>query len=646
MEGGGWDDDRVASNPRKRKNHPSSSSSSSSPGAFYHRHTPQQTQRLEEYFKECPHPDEQQRNMLSQELGMEPRQVKFWFQNKRTQTKSQTERADNAILRAENERIKAENLAMREALQDMNCPTCGGPPFAKERKLVREQLQLENAQLKEEHEYISHVVVKYLGRPIPALLKHPPGLLNAPTFPDRNDGKPRYHGNMLPPTLPSEAPATPKQFTEDSIIDMERKITAETTNGALEELIKLLRINEPLWIKSVVDGRYILARESYQNMFARPYHFKIASSRIESSKDTRLVPMKADDLAYVFINVSKWADMFHTLVAEARTVQVIEDGKSGRHHDHLQLVNARMHVLSPLVPPREFLFFRHCHRIDAGSWIIVDVSFDDPKLDVPPNRAWRLPSGCLIQDKPNGFSKVTWVEHVEVDDRNQTHKLFRDVVGGGLAYGAPRWTTTLQRMCDRLLCLSGDVSTPGTGGVVVSPATKKSMMNLTDRMMRNFCSILSMTGKQDFPNLSHVNSGVRLGVQKAGAEFGQPTGKVINAVTSLWLPFTRDHLFNFFCNDNLRHQWDVLCACVPAHLIARFPTGNHATPGNSISIIQPGISTESMVMIQETCTDSVVSHIVYTPVNTKEINAVLTVNTLISTTVQSIKAALKCPTME
>lgn len=45
--------------------------------------------------------------------------------------------------------------------------------------------------------------------------------------------------------------------------------------------------------------------------------------------------------------------------------------------------------------------------------------------------------------------QVTWVEHVEVDDKIQTHRLYRDLVCGRIAYGAQRWIVTLQRMCER-----------------------------------------------------------------------------------------------------------------------------------------------------------------------------------------------------
>lgn len=54
--------------------------------------------------------------------------------------------------------------------------------------------------------------------------------------------------------------------------------------------------------------------------------------------------------------------------------------------------------------------------------------------------------------------QVTWVEHVEVDDKIQTHRLYRDLVCGRIAYGAQRWIATLQRMCERFACSIDEVS--------------------------------------------------------------------------------------------------------------------------------------------------------------------------------------------
>lgn len=65
-------------------------------------------------------------------------------------------------------------------------------------------------------------------------------------------------------------------------------------------------------------------------------------------------------------------------------------------------------MLTPLIPTREYYFLRYCHQIEQGSWAIVDISYDFPRSNKIASQSLchRLPSGCLIQDTPNGYSKV------------------------------------------------------------------------------------------------------------------------------------------------------------------------------------------------------------------------------------------------
>lgn len=73
-------------------------------------------------------------------------------------------------------------------------------------------------------------------------------------------------------------------------------------------------------------------------------------------------------------------------------------------------MSAEFQVPSPLVPTRENYFVRYCKQHTDGTWAVVDVSLDSLR----PNsisRTRRRPSGCLIQELPNGYSKVMLISH-------------------------------------------------------------------------------------------------------------------------------------------------------------------------------------------------------------------------------------------
>lgn len=69
-------------------------------------------------------------------------------------------------------------------------------------------------------------------------------------------------------------------------------------------------------------------------------------------------------------------------------------------------MNAKMHILSPFVPAREFLFIRYCKQVEAGVWVISDVSLP-PSIYDNIVSTWKFPSGCVIQETNEGSSKVS-----------------------------------------------------------------------------------------------------------------------------------------------------------------------------------------------------------------------------------------------
>lgn len=588
----------------------------------YHRHTALQIQRLESMFKDCPHPDEKQRLQLSRELGLAPRQIKFWFQNRRTQMKAQHERADNCALRAENDKIRCENIAIREALKNVICPSCGGPPVTEDSYFDEQKLRMENAQLKEELDRVSSIAAKYIGRPIsqlpPVQPIHISSLdLTMGTFGDQGISGPSLDLDLLPGSS-STLPNLPYQ--QIVLSDMDKSLMSDIAANAMEELLRLLQTNEPLWMKSSTDGRDVLDLDSYERMFPRANsHLKNPNVRIEASRDSGVVIMNGLALVDMFMDCCKWVELFPTIVSMAKTIEVISSGMLGGHSGSLLLMYEELQVLSPIVPTREFYILRYCQQIEQGSWAIVNVSYDSPQFSSQ-CRSHRFPSGCLIQDLPNGYSKVTWVEHLEIEDRTPIHQLYRDLILSGMAFGADRWLATLQRMCERFACLMvSGTSTRDLGGVIPSPDGKRSMMKLAQRMVSSFCTSISTSNSHRGTTLSGLNEvGVRVTLHKS-MDPGQPNGVVLNAATTFWLPVSPQNVFNFFKDERTRPQWDVLTNGNAVQEVAHIANGSN--PGNCISVLRAlNTSQNNMLILQESCIDSSGSLVVYCPVDLPAIN--------------------------
>uniref|UniRef100_A0A0D6QXF5 Homeobox domain-containing protein n=1 Tax=Araucaria cunninghamii TaxID=56994 RepID=A0A0D6QXF5_ARACU len=613
VSGGGSGEDQDAGEqlqqPRKKR---------------YHRHTARQIQELEAMFKECPHPDEKQRLQLSKDLGLEPRQVKFWFQNRRTQMKAQHERADNSVLRSENEKIRCENIAIREALKNVICPNCGGPSSEMSFE-GQQQLRMENARLREELDRLSSIAAKYIGRPIQQL-----GPLQPIPMPSVDLAVGGYGMQNAGPSsseiMAGHSLSEMASLQTGSVSELEKSLMVELAVNAMEELVRLAQTDEPLWVKNVNENKEVLSLEAYGKLFPRAAEPKAYHVRKEATRDSGLVIINGNALVDIFMDVNKWAEMFSTIVSKAKTLEVLSSGMPGNRHDSLQLMCAELQVLSPLVSTREIYFLRYCQHHAEGLWAVVDVSVDSLKeLNININqqsssllRCRKFPSGCVIQDMPNGYSKVTWVEHVEPEDR-AVHRMYRQLVQSGTAFGAQRWLAMLQRMCERLASLLVNNISARELGVIPSPEGRRSMMKLAQRMMSSFCANVSASTSHRWTTLSGSSEdGVRVATRKS-TDPGQPNGVVLCAATSLWLPVPTHRVFDFFRDEQMRSEWDVLSSGNLVQEVAHIANGSH--PGNCISLLRAcNASQNNMLILQESCTDASGSLVVYAPVDVSAIN--------------------------
>ncbi|KAJ8443537.1 hypothetical protein Cgig2_017020 [Carnegiea gigantea] len=222
-------------------------------------------------------------------------------------------------------------------------------------------------------------------------------------------------------------------------------------------------------------------------------------------------------------------------------------------------------------------------QIEMGTWVIADVSCDylRGRSRISPTCCWKHPSGCMIQELSNGLTKVSCIEHVEVDDRFEVHPIYEDLVKSALGFGAKRWVMALQRACECYTYMV-EADRPGReleGGT----AELRQSSGMTDSRVH------IVARKNTFP--------------------GQPTGIIISAASSFWVPAPHG-------------RWDVLCFGNPVREIMHIPTGSHSA--NRISVLQPQNPCENIMIFQESTVGQRGLLIVYTPIDTSSMQLVAT----------------------
>lgn len=149
---------------------------------------------------------------------------------------------------------------------------------------------------------VSSIAAKYIGRPISQLPPVQPIHLSSldlsmSSFIGHGPNSLDLDLDLLPGSSSSLAYATL------NLSDMDKSLMADIAGNAMEELIRLVQTNEPLWMKSTIDGRDVLNFDNYDRVFPRANsHLKNPNVRIEASRDSGVGIMNGLALVDVFMD--------------------------------------------------------------------------------------------------------------------------------------------------------------------------------------------------------------------------------------------------------------------------------------------------------------------------------------------------------
>jgi homeobox-leucine zipper protein len=231
-------------------------------------------------------------------------------------SQTQIERHENALLRQENDKLRTENMTIREAMRSPMCGNCGGAAVLGDVSLEEQHLRIENSRLKDELDRVCALAGKFLGRPVSAIsspMSLPSSLSGLDLAVGSANGGFMGGGSVLQsiPDLMGGGTAgmrLPAGMIGGGLDDgvggagdaMDRGVLLELGLAAMEELVRMARMDGPLW---TADGT--LDEEEYARMFGQrgmlgPKQYGLVS---EASRDAAVVIMTPASLVEILMDV-------------------------------------------------------------------------------------------------------------------------------------------------------------------------------------------------------------------------------------------------------------------------------------------------------------------------------------------------------
>ncbi|CAN6234692.1 unnamed protein product [Urochloa humidicola] len=572
----GAEDHHVDSNQRTDDDDHCPESETRQPSKRPKRFTVQQVQELEAMFQVCTHPEPEERQELGTKIGLQERQVKFWFQNRRSLMKLKACGNEIRDLQQENTKLNTDNIELKQQMLEPTCLKCRDPTGANQAASEKQLLINENTRLKDE-------------------------LLRAKADLDRIRQAERRQS--MSSQHQASAYMEPVPFTNNCRTNKAKLLSH--AECALKEFVMLAKKGQPLWLPTI-NGE-VLSNQHYDlHTFPGLLGLCPRGFVVEATRESDMIKGNAIDLVGLLTDVAQWSEMFSNIVSYVRSSNVISSSSSSSCDGLIQLMDVEFWVQSPRLPTRDVKFLRYSKMLGNRKWAVVDVSIDDRNGDEKEGRntGYRLlPSGCLLEDISGGFCKVTWVVHGEYLEAAVPID-FRKFVHSGQAYGACRWLTSLQRQCEYMAVLgSGHVpSSSNSSGASISALGKMCVLELAHRMTASFYAAVSGPVTVAATNIVDqwcVSSGteaerldaiVRM-VTWNCAEImpGEPEITVLSATTTIRLPGTPPvRVLEYICNLQRRGEWDNFLNGGSLKELGCIETSARLH-GNAVSVLRPTV---------------------------------------------------------
>ena len=564
-----------------------------------------QNQALQDFIMKYPKPTNMQKLELGEQIGLTLAQITSWVVRKRTQKNAQTTRQQ--FYSQQKRKIDDLHNQLRqyqEAFTKITCPNCGNHVTPN----IEQQLRIEGAPPQLEiHQIPSSISPReksHKGKDVMDFSSDP------------------VHSSST--HTPSSVMKRPVQ--EQTSVMTDRVLVSQIRKAVIDELITMATAEKPLWISAPQSNpimhQEFLCEAEYKRVFTKGIDLKPKGFQCESSRYTATIPITPIALVNILMEVDQWSSMFCSIISRARTIDVLSIGTPGSYNHTAQLMTAEFQVTIPYIPTRVTQFVRYCHQQTEESWVIVDVSVDSLSSRLDPHtrsQCQKRPSGCFIQGLTDGNSHVVWVEHVDVNDQ-YIYRNYRSLMESGIAFGARRWMEVLQRQVERSLYAAAVTNPSSDFWVTLTVDGRKNLLQLAHTIMSHFCADIGNSTTHDWivaEQTRYGGSKIKVSTNKIRDRPNKPPGLTRTAAATFSHLASHSRLFDFLRDVHLRNQWDHLSKDKSVQEVVHITTGHDAR--NCVSLLQ----IEDTFILQECCTDSTGSYIVYAPID------ILTIQTLL-----------------